>query len=86
MRLWCKIFGCRLEEHGPGCGRCGAWLYDWKFVDREMAFLGPYYQFVWWMRCNRLWFYHRCDVCEERMFFTKNNCCSEDCYDQWNPF
>ena len=86
MRLRCKIFGCQLEEYGPACGRCGAWLYNWEFVDRDMALLSPWYNFIWWLRGNRDWFYHRCAVCKEPMFFTKNECCSEECYDDWIPF
>jgi hypothetical protein len=86
MRILCKIFGCKLDQYGPACIRCNTWLYDWGFVHREMAWLNPWYNFIWRLRCNRDWFFHRCAVCKKPMVFTKKECCSEECYDQWLPF
>lgn len=86
MNILCKIFGCELEEYGPACHRCGTWLYNYGFIAREMAWLYPWYRLTWWLRCNRDWFYRRCAVCKKRMCFTKNECCSEECYSDWIPF
>ena len=85
-KILCKIFGCELEENGPACRRCGTWLYNYGFVDQNMAWLAPWYNLVWRLRCNRDWVCHRCAVCKETVFFTKNECCSEECYDNWIPF
>jgi hypothetical protein len=86
MRILCHIFGCELEDRSGGCRRCGTWIYDWPFIQPEMALLHPWYKFTWWLIRNKRYFYHRCDVCETRQFFTEDYCCSQKCYDDWYPF
>ena len=86
MRILCHIFGCEMEDFQGGCRRCGTWIYDWGFIPREAAWLNPWYRFTWWLRCNRCWFWHRCEVCKKPMVFTKDSCCSEECYSEWCPF
>ena len=85
-RILCRIFGCEMEDFQGGCRRCGTWIYDWGFIPREAAWLNPWYRFTWWLHCNRDWFWHRCDVCKKPMVFTKDSCCSEECYSEWCPF
>ena len=85
-RILCRIFGCEVEEYGPACRRCGTWLYDYPFIQPEGAWLYPWYRLCWWLRCNRDLFWHRCDVCKKPMVFTKKDCCSDECYEQWLPF
>jgi hypothetical protein len=87
MRILCRIFGCAsTDRYYPACDRCGTDIYHWNFIDQNRAWLNPWYTLCWWLRCNRDWFYHKCDVCKKPMAFTKKECCSEECYDLWVPF
>ena len=89
MRILCKIFGCQSSDpYYPGCDRCGTDIYHWDFVQDRAAWLWPWYSFKWWVRCNQKFFIHRCgnEDCRKLVFFTKNQCCSEECYSNWIPF
>lgn len=86
MNLLCRIFGCELEEYGPGCRRCGADLYSGEFIQIEGAWLLPWYKLRWWIGRNRYFISHKCETCGKMMRFNKEYCCSDKCYRDWCPF
>lgn len=84
-RLWCRLWGCWCHGDYPGCGRCGAAIYDADFVQAgKLAWLQNAYGCLW---CQTYALFHsRCDVCHGHMWLKKGSCCSPKCYEQWMPF
>lgn len=41
---------------------------------------------LWGIRENLWALRHHCYVCHRRMWLSKQECCSEDCFDNWLPF
>lgn len=83
-RLRCRLWGCRLDEQFPFCECCHADLYDADFVQ-----CGYFWrlQVGWaWLKALPSGLARRCDVCGKRMWFTKEPCCSEQCFSEWIPF
>ena len=91
MRALCHIFGCEMEDREGGCRRCGTWIYDWTFIHREMAWLNPWYKLHLVVRLQQENSSSiRCENenCQfsKLVFFTQNQCCSDECYSNWIPF
>jgi len=91
MRLLCKLLGCATGDylnHGSTCVRCGSDIYDYTFVQREGAWLAPWYSLTWFLYSRRRWFFHKCENenCFHHLVFTDACCCSDKCYEEWVPF
>jgi hypothetical protein len=82
-RIRCILFGCWCHRDYPGCGRCGAALYDADFI--QIAKLDWLIRLWWWLRKLRI--IKPCAVCGKRIWFAGTKaCCSEKCWNDWLPF
>jgi hypothetical protein len=94
LRLRCRWSGCREEEYGPACERCGEELYGGAFV-----MWGDSWRYRLGVRLTKVlrplrWFLgHRCEVCGRRFWRQlrpgdddRPPICSEACFDKWIPF
>jgi hypothetical protein len=80
-RLVCRLRGCAAINNGA-CACCRVFIYDPEFV-RTIVGL---YQIANPIRLLKYTCMHRCAICRQRIWFTQDQCCSADCWDEWYPF
>lgn len=85
MRIICRLFGCRFGCE-PFCDRCGAYIYDWTFVQvGRLNWICRGYDWLNFMVIQAI-IGRRCATCGRRFWRGGQYCCSTKCYDQWIPF
>lgn len=82
----CRAFGCVIEPDTGCCARCHTWVYDYPHITVEGCWFSRWYRLRHWWFMHRFYRFHRCEVCGEGMMFTKEECCSPKCYEEWYPF
>jgi hypothetical protein len=89
MRFRCHISGCQLdreEYYNTECRRCRTIVHSEQFVQRGL--LGrviPHELLSRWSRLCRFVRSH-CPNCSKRLWFSKQQFCSDKCLDEWIPF
>ena len=80
-RLICHLRGC-VATQTPACVRCHSFIHDPEFIPsrRWSAKIGDQARIV------RRKCLHRCEVCRCCIWFSEEQCCSENCFEQWLPF
>lgn len=80
-RLVCHLWGCAATKT-PACVRCHSFIYDPDFIPPRRWFTNAVDQArVVGRKCL-----HRCEVCRRYIWFSEEQCCSENCFEQWLPF
>jgi hypothetical protein len=91
MRLRCHLFGC-CPDPLNACVRCDTYDGDTDngWIEADAAWLAPLLR-RWW-RLSIWWRYHCHFCCTQcgRLFWpwqrVSDEFCSQNCFDQWQPF
>lgn len=84
-RIWCYIFGCRLDPYSA-CDRCGEQLYDYPGIhDHPCEAVMVIQKLTRKVRVVAIG--KKCVVCGKRYWTGHDErCCSRECFNKWIPF